>query len=74
MKRLLAIVLCALLVLGCSSVAFADQVFTVHHIGSMVHPYQKGAETDAHHDGYNPNGPFFHLIAKITTPFLATKC
>ena len=36
--------------------------------------YQKGAETDAHHDGYNPNGPFFHLIAKVTTPFLATKC
>ena len=44
MKRLIAIVLCALLVLGCSSVAFADQVFTVHHIGSMQHPYQKGAE------------------------------
>ena len=46
MKKFIAMLLCLILVLSCSAVACADAdiVFTVHHIGSMTHPYQLGAE------------------------------
>ena len=43
MKKLFALALCALLVMMCAA-ASADYAFATHHIGSTVHPYQKGAE------------------------------
>ena len=41
MKKYLFLMVVMVLI---ASTAFADQVFTVHHIGSMTHPYQKAAE------------------------------
>ncbi|MBQ8692085.1 MAG: TRAP transporter substrate-binding protein [Synergistaceae bacterium] len=46
MKKFVAVCLLVLAVLAFVPAAFAApaHVFTVHHIGSMTHPYQKGAE------------------------------
>ena len=45
MKKFLAMLLCAAMLLSCVSALAADQyTFTLHHIGSMTHPYPIGAE------------------------------
>ncbi|MBQ7520487.1 MAG: TRAP transporter substrate-binding protein [Clostridia bacterium] len=45
MKKIVAMLLCAVMLLGCTSALAADRyTFTVHHIGSQNHPYQLGAE------------------------------
>ena len=44
MKKFLFLMVLAALSMSVSAFAAADHVFTVHHIGSMTHPYQKGAE------------------------------
>lgn len=47
MKKALAVLLVLVMMLTVLPAAFAadeEYVFTVHHIGSMTHPYQKGAE------------------------------
>lgn len=44
MKKFTSFVLCAALVLACVPAFAAEYTFTVHHIGSKTHPYQKGAE------------------------------
>lgn len=44
MKKFLFLMVLATLSMSVSAFAAADHVFTVHHIGSMTHPYQKGAE------------------------------
>lgn len=43
MKKTIAMILCALLIMMCAA-ASADYAFATHHIGSTTHPYQKGAE------------------------------
>lgn len=43
MKKVLAMVICLVLVFSCVS-ALADYSFATHHIGSTSHPYQLGCE------------------------------
>ena len=44
MKKTIAMLLCALLMLSGTTALAAEHVFAVHHIGATTHPYQLGAE------------------------------
>lgn len=44
MKKMISVMLCAIMLLSCASALAKDYVFTVHHSGSQTHPYQKGSE------------------------------
>lgn len=44
MKKTIAMLLCLVLMMGCTSALAADYTFAVHHIGATSHPYHLGAE------------------------------